>query len=181
MCGMTRKMICTTFVFIFNQTSVVCRFREQEKVNEAMPLVRYEVRCEHSLATSELYHIENEDDSKRLLEGVAMAGLVGIIRQLGDLAEYVLQFQVFLILLELIYVFSHSSSIIPVAIHCLFFWVKESACSLVSIWCHNLGLTWNIQFLQHNVSNFLSGVRPPYDFPLVVLHINSIIYFFLYL
>lgn len=54
-----------------------------------MPLVRYEVRCEHSLATSELYHTDNEDDSERLLEGVAMAGLVGIIRQLGDLAEYV--------------------------------------------------------------------------------------------
>lgn len=138
-----------------------------------MPLVRYEVRCEHSLATSELYHIENEDDSKRLLEGVAMAGLVGIIRQLGDLAEYVLQSQVFVDSLETYlcvytFIFHHNCR------HSLFvfFWVKESACSLVSIWCHNLGLTWNIQFLQHNVTNFLSGDRPPYDFPLVVLHTN---------
>jgi hypothetical protein len=107
-----------------------------------MPLVRYEVRCEHSLATSELYHIENEDDSKRLLEGVAMAGLVGIIRQLGDLAEYVLQFQVLLILLELIYVFSHSSSIITVAIHCLFFLGQrislQSGVNLVSQFRSNL-------------------------------------------
>lgn len=54
-----------------------------------MPLVRYEVRCEHSLANPELYRTVGQDDSEGLLEGVAMAGLVGIVRQLGDLAEYV--------------------------------------------------------------------------------------------
>ncbi|KAH9537717.1 hypothetical protein CY35_16G067100 [Sphagnum magellanicum] len=57
-----------------------------------MPLVRYEVRCEHSLADPELYRkafVGGGDDSSRaLLEGVAMAGLVGIIRQLGDLADF---------------------------------------------------------------------------------------------
>lgn len=54
-----------------------------------MPLVRYEVRCEHSLANPELYRSAARDDPESLLEGVAMAGLVGIVRQLGDLAEYV--------------------------------------------------------------------------------------------
>ncbi|KAG0568872.1 hypothetical protein KC19_6G050200 [Ceratodon purpureus] len=53
-----------------------------------MPLVRYEVRCEHSLANPELYRTAGRDDSEGLLEGVAMAGLVGIVRQLGDLAEF---------------------------------------------------------------------------------------------
>lgn len=56
----------------------------------AMPLVRYEIRCEHSLANPELYRSAARDDPEGLLEGVAMAGLVGIVRQLGDLAEYVL-------------------------------------------------------------------------------------------
>ncbi|CAK9201608.1 unnamed protein product [Sphagnum troendelagicum] len=53
-----------------------------------MPLVRYEVRCEHSLANPELYRSAARDDPEGLLEGVAMAGLVGIVRQLGDLAEF---------------------------------------------------------------------------------------------
>lgn len=52
-----------------------------------MPLVRYEVRCEHRLANPELYRSAAHDDPESLLEGVAMAGLVGIVRQLGDLAE----------------------------------------------------------------------------------------------
>ena len=54
-----------------------------------MPLVRYEVRSEHSLANPELFRSAARDDPEGLLEGVAMAGLVGIVRQLGDLAEYV--------------------------------------------------------------------------------------------
>jgi hypothetical protein len=55
-----------------------------------MPLVRYEVRSEHRLAKPELYRAAAaRDDSKALLEGVAVAGLIGIVRQLGDLAEYV--------------------------------------------------------------------------------------------
>ncbi|CAN5968213.1 unnamed protein product [Sphagnum jensenii] len=53
-----------------------------------MPLVRYEVRCEYSLANPELYRSAARDDPEALLEGVAMAGLVGIVRQLGDLAEF---------------------------------------------------------------------------------------------
>jgi hypothetical protein len=77
-----------------------------------MPLVRYEVRCEHSLANPELFRaaggaaaaagsIADDDDvddakaaaddvsSQGLLEGVAVAGLIGIVRQLGNLVEYV--------------------------------------------------------------------------------------------
>lgn len=53
-----------------------------------MPLVRYEIRNEYSLANPELYRSAGKDDPGALLEGVAMAGLVGIIRQLGDLAEF---------------------------------------------------------------------------------------------
>ncbi len=55
-----------------------------------MPLVRYEVRSEHRLSKPELYRAAAaRDDSRALLEGVAVAGLLGIVRQLGDLAEYV--------------------------------------------------------------------------------------------
>ncbi len=81
----TGVCLCRCVFFVFERIVV-----------EEMPLVRYEVRCEHSLADPELYRkafVEGGDDSSRaLLEGVAMAGLVGIIRQLGDLAEYVFVF-----------------------------------------------------------------------------------------
>ncbi|CAK9879600.1 unnamed protein product [Sphagnum jensenii] len=75
-----------------------------------MPLVRYEVRCEHSLANPELFRaaggaaaagsVADDDDvddakaaaddvsSQGLLEGVAVAGLIGIVRQLGNLVEF---------------------------------------------------------------------------------------------
>eukprot|EP00250_Pteridium_aquilinum_P012529 c20780_g1_i1 orf=639-4133(+) len=53
-----------------------------------MPLTRYEIRNEYSLANPDLYRAAAKDDPEGLLEGVAMAGLVGIVRQLGDLAEF---------------------------------------------------------------------------------------------
>ncbi|KAK7835731.1 SCAR-like protein 1 [Quercus suber] len=53
-----------------------------------MPLTRYQVRSEFSLADPELYRAADRDDPEALLEGVAMAGLVGVLRQLGDLAEF---------------------------------------------------------------------------------------------
>ncbi|XP_044492092.1 protein SCAR2-like isoform X2 [Mangifera indica] len=53
-----------------------------------MPLTRYQIRNEFSLADPELYKAADRDDPEALLEGVAMAGLVGILRQLGDLAEF---------------------------------------------------------------------------------------------
>lgn len=53
-----------------------------------MPLVRFPVRNEYGLGHSELYKEAERDDPKALLQGVAVAGLVGILRQLGDLAEF---------------------------------------------------------------------------------------------
>ncbi|KAF5747654.1 protein SCAR2-like isoform X2 [Tripterygium wilfordii] len=53
-----------------------------------MPLSRYRVRSEYGLADPELYRAADKDDPEALLEGVAMAGLVGVLRQLGDLAEF---------------------------------------------------------------------------------------------
>nr|GEV10676.1 hypothetical protein [Tanacetum cinerariifolium] len=47
----------------------------------------YQIRNKFSLADLELYKSPAKDDPKALLEGVAMAGLVGVLRQLGDLAE----------------------------------------------------------------------------------------------
>jgi hypothetical protein len=68
-----------------------------------MPLVRFEVRNEVGLGDPGLYGGGGgaaagkrgvvgvggggEAEPKALLEGVAVAGLVGILRQLGDLAE----------------------------------------------------------------------------------------------
>lgn len=54
---------------------------------EKMPISRYEIRNEYSLADPDLYQAADKDDPEALLEGVAMAGLVGVLRQLGDLAE----------------------------------------------------------------------------------------------
>lgn len=54
-----------------------------------MPLTRYQIRNEYSLADPELFKAADKDDPEALLEGVAMAGLVGVLRQLGDLAESV--------------------------------------------------------------------------------------------
>ncbi|XP_010529920.1 PREDICTED: protein SCAR2 [Tarenaya hassleriana] len=53
-----------------------------------MPLTRCQIRNEYGLADPELYRAADKDDPEALLEGVAMAGLVGILRQLGDLAEF---------------------------------------------------------------------------------------------
>lgn len=53
-----------------------------------MPLSRYQLRNEYSLADPDLYRAADKDDPEALLEGVAMAGLVGVLRQLGDLAEF---------------------------------------------------------------------------------------------
>lgn len=55
-----------------------------------MPIDRYQIRNVYSLADQELYKAADKDDPEALLEGVAMAGLVGVLRQLGDLAESVL-------------------------------------------------------------------------------------------
>ncbi|KAJ6841718.1 protein SCAR3-like [Iris pallida] len=51
-----------------------------------MPLVRFEVKNEYRLADPELYR--RKEDPRAALDGIAVAGLVGILRQLGDLAEF---------------------------------------------------------------------------------------------
>ncbi|OEL32068.1 SCAR-like protein 1 [Dichanthelium oligosanthes] len=52
-------------------------------------MIRYQIRNEYGLSDPELYAVPGEeDDPEALLEGVAMAGLVGVLRQLGDLAEF---------------------------------------------------------------------------------------------
>ncbi|KAF9590181.1 hypothetical protein IFM89_031836 [Coptis chinensis] len=53
-----------------------------------MPLVRFEVRNEYGLGSEELYREVDKDDTKDVLDGIAVAGLVGVLRQLGDLAEF---------------------------------------------------------------------------------------------
>ncbi|XP_039115406.1 SCAR-like protein 1 [Dioscorea cayenensis subsp. rotundata] len=53
-----------------------------------MPTIRYQIRNEYGLASSELYQAADRDDPEAILEGVAMAGLVGVLRQLGDLSEF---------------------------------------------------------------------------------------------
>nr|GME14539.1 protein SCAR3 isoform X3 [Ipomoea batatas] len=53
-----------------------------------MPLVRVGVRNEFSLGATELYREADKEDPKAVLDGVAVSGLVGILRQLGDLAEF---------------------------------------------------------------------------------------------
>uniref|UniRef100_A0A2P2JTG2 Protein SCAR n=1 Tax=Rhizophora mucronata TaxID=61149 RepID=A0A2P2JTG2_RHIMU len=53
-----------------------------------MPLVRFEVRNEYGLGQPELYREADREDPKAVLDGLAVAGLVGILRQLGDLAEF---------------------------------------------------------------------------------------------
>ncbi|KAI8000687.1 Protein SCAR3 [Camellia lanceoleosa] len=53
-----------------------------------MPLVRVQVKNQYGLGQPELYREANGEDPKAVLDGVAVAGLVGILRQLGDLAEF---------------------------------------------------------------------------------------------
>ncbi|XP_073150142.1 protein SCAR3 isoform X2 [Henckelia pumila] len=53
-----------------------------------MPLVRFEVRSEYALGSPELYRQVNKEDPKEILDGIAVSGLVGVLRQLGDLAEF---------------------------------------------------------------------------------------------
>ncbi|OAY63727.1 Protein SCAR2 [Ananas comosus] len=58
-----------------------------------MPPVRFEVRNKYGLGDWELYRgTAKREKPKALLDGVAVAGLVGILHQLGDLAEYVILF-----------------------------------------------------------------------------------------
>jgi hypothetical protein len=54
-----------------------------------MPLSRHKVGNEYALGGRDLYRAADQHDPEAVLDGVAMAGLVGVLRLLGDLAEYV--------------------------------------------------------------------------------------------
>ncbi|KAL5209270.1 hypothetical protein ABZP36_004893 [Zizania latifolia] len=56
-----------------------------------MPLSRHKVANEYSLGGRDLYRRADQHDPEAVLDGVAMAGLVGVLRQLGDLAEFAAQ------------------------------------------------------------------------------------------
>ncbi|KAL8236110.1 hypothetical protein R6Q59_017191 [Mikania micrantha] len=56
-----------------------------------MPLMRVEVRNEYGLGMPELYTETDAENPKAVLDGVTVAGLVGILRQLGDLAEFAVE------------------------------------------------------------------------------------------
>ncbi|XP_028767572.1 SCAR-like protein 1 isoform X2 [Neltuma alba] len=53
-----------------------------------MPIARYQLKSELSLADPELYRVADKDDPETVLEAVALAGLVGLLRQLGDLSQF---------------------------------------------------------------------------------------------
>ncbi|XP_044981830.1 protein SCAR2-like [Hordeum vulgare subsp. vulgare] len=53
-----------------------------------MPLSRHTVANEYSLGGRDLYKRADQHDPEAVLDGVATAGLVGLLRQLGDLAEF---------------------------------------------------------------------------------------------
>ncbi|KAI4365542.1 hypothetical protein MLD38_021519 [Melastoma candidum] len=53
-----------------------------------MPLRRYLIRNDYASSDPELYRQADKDDPEALLEAVSMSGLVGLLRQLGDLAEF---------------------------------------------------------------------------------------------
>jgi hypothetical protein len=59
------------------------------RIARAMPLSRHTVRSEYALGGRDLYRGADQHDPEAVLDGAAMAGLVGVLRQLGDLAEYV--------------------------------------------------------------------------------------------
>ncbi|XP_019089969.1 PREDICTED: protein SCAR4-like, partial [Camelina sativa] len=55
-----------------------------------MTLTRYQIRNEYDLADKDLYQSSSahKDDPEAFLEAASMAGLVGVLRQLGDLAVF---------------------------------------------------------------------------------------------
>ncbi|RWW61167.1 hypothetical protein BHE74_00031791, partial [Ensete ventricosum] len=59
--------------------------------SKRMPLVRLELRDDYGLGDPVLYRGGfRKEEPKAILDGVAVSGLVGILRQLGDVAKLVL-------------------------------------------------------------------------------------------
>ncbi|KFK36316.1 hypothetical protein AALP_AA4G106600 [Arabis alpina] len=53
-----------------------------------MPLLRLEVKNVYGLGQTELHRNVDLEDSKSILDGVTVSGLLGILRQIGDLTEF---------------------------------------------------------------------------------------------
>lgn len=53
-----------------------------------MPIERHTIRNAYGLSDPKLYGDTVSNDPTFLLDGVAMAGYVGVLRLLGDLAQY---------------------------------------------------------------------------------------------
>ncbi|VVA92927.1 unnamed protein product [Arabis nemorensis] len=53
-----------------------------------MPLLRAEVKNVYGLGQTELHRNVDLEDPKAILDGVAVSGLLGILRQIGDLTEF---------------------------------------------------------------------------------------------
>ncbi|XP_042455747.1 protein SCAR2-like isoform X2 [Zingiber officinale] len=53
-----------------------------------MTTIRYRLRNEYGLGSSEIYGAADRNDPEAILQGVAVAGLIGLLRQLGDLADF---------------------------------------------------------------------------------------------
>jgi len=102
-CSLNFECITVLMLLLFHSKIEKNLFFKRDKERREEPKtekVRFEVRNEYKLGQGELYkEANNEGDSKDVLHGVAVDGLVGILRHLGDLAEFV-------VLLLLFFLFS---------------------------------------------------------------------------
>ncbi|KAL9687630.1 hypothetical protein QQ045_032035 [Rhodiola kirilowii] len=126
-----------------------------------MPLERVVVRNEYGLGMPELYKGVTEDP-KAVFDGVAVAGLVGLLRQLGDLAEFAAE--VFHGLQEEVMTTSCRSRKLVIR-------VKQIESALPAIekvalaqkshihFCYTAGTDWHVH-LQNKHNHFIHGELP---------------------
>ncbi|XP_057463661.1 protein SCAR3-like isoform X1 [Actinidia eriantha] len=127
-----------------------------------MPLVRVQVRNEYGLGQPELYREANREDPKDVLDGVAVAGLVGILRQLGDLAEFAAE--VFHGLQEQVTTTSSRSHKMMVRIQCIEGVLPPLEKAILAQKSHlhfayTAGSVWHPR-LQNEQNNFIYGDLP---------------------
>ncbi|GFS46277.1 SCAR family protein [Actinidia rufa] len=129
-----------------------------------MPLVRVQVRNEYGLGQPELYREANREDPKEVLDGVAVAGLVGILRQLGDLAEFAAE--VFHGLQEQVTTTSSRSHKIMVRIQCIESALPPLEKAILAQknhlhFAYTAGSVWHPQ-LQNEQNHFIYGDLPQF-------------------
>ncbi|XP_057470552.1 protein SCAR3-like isoform X1 [Actinidia eriantha] len=129
-----------------------------------MPLVRVQVRNEYGLGQPELYREANREDPKEVLDGVAVAGLVGILRQLGDLAEFAAE--VFHGLQEQVTTTSSRSHKIMVRIQCIESALPPLEKAILAQknhlhFAYTAGSVWHPQ-LQNEQNHFICGDLPQF-------------------